>query len=231
MVDTFFDIPPKTKWEVLLSQVVLYSYKQFCMARLAEEDSASQIAEPLDLSGGLPVSQDHLWSTQYELVSHFAPEKFKPYLEEWWKPEIISELSYLEDLDTYLRELTTEFDEALLTNNFEKQTAIAELLEEDFALYFDSWIPEEFHEYRFFPSPEESDVKDEVFDAILKRLYPTQQEKQQKLHKKTRRVHGRRAITPLRNSLSKIRKTRRSKQKDEILQITASSSSDGSERN
>ncbi len=229
MVDTFFDIPPKTKWEVLLPQVVLYSYKQFCMARLAEDESASQIAEPLDLSGGIPVSKDHLWSTQYELVSHFAPEKFKPYLEEWWKPDVISELSYLEDLDTYLRELTSEFDNALLTDNFEKQTAIAELLEEDFSLYFDTWIPEEFQEYRFFPPQEEPFPKEEVLQKILTLLYPS--EPKPSLHKKTRRVRGRRAVTPLRNSLSKIRKTRRNKQKgDEILQISPGSSSDGAQR-
>lgn len=226
MVDVFFETPPKTKWEVLLPQVVLYSYKHFCMARLAEDVSASILAEPIDLSGGLPVSAEDLWTTQYDLVSHFGPSFLRPFFEDWWRPELIETIPFLEELDTYLRELTIEFDDALLTDNYEKQNAIAELLEEDFYLYFDNWIPEEFRSYFFFPSPEEADTAEEKVKQLLELL--KKPEKKVTISKKTRRIHGKRALTPLRNSLSKIRKTRRIKQKsNEILQVSASSPSDG----
>lgn len=226
MVDVFFETPPKTKWEVLLPQVVLYSYKHFCMARLDEDVSANLIAEPLDLSGGIPIASEHLWSTQYELVSHFAPPLFKPFLEDWWAPEMLEAVPFLQELDSYLRELTIEFDDALLTDNYEKQNIIAELLEEDFHMYFDNWIPDEFRDYFFFPSPEEADISEEKCKHILELVKKV--EKKIPVTKKTRRVHGKRSLTPLRNSLSKIRKTRRTKQKfNEVLQISTSSPNHG----
>ncbi len=196
------------------------------MARLAEDASAVLIADPVDLSGGLPASHESLWSSQIELVSAFGPEPFKVFLEDWWKPEITEQVSMLEELDTYLRNLTIEFDTALLTDDFEKQNIIAELLEEDFYLYFQNWIPDAFKDFFFFPN---ADTDDEVLTSTLQKIIelfkPTVKTP---LHKKTRRVNGKRSLTPIRNSLQKIRKTRRNKQKqNEVLQISASSSSDG----
>jgi hypothetical protein len=226
MVDMFFERVPISKWEVLLPQVVLYSYKRFCMARLADDPSALLISDPLDLSGGIPVSKEGLWPSQIDLVSTFGPEIFKPYIQEWWRPELAETVSALEELDVYLRELTVEFDESLVSENLEKQNCIAELLEEDFYLYFDTWIPDEFREYFFFPSMEEQD-EESILPKLQKILFLLK-EPEKRIHKKTRRVNGKRALTPLRNSLSKIRKTRRNKQKEnEILQISTSSPNHG----
>jgi hypothetical protein len=225
MVDVFFESPPTSKWDVLLPQIVLYSYKRFCMARLAEDASAVLIADPVDLSGGLPASSESLWSSQIELVSAFAPEPFKAFLEEWWKPEITEQVSMLEELDTYLRNLTIEFDTALLTDDFEKQNIIAELLEEDFYLHFQNWITDDFKEYFFFPSV---DTDDDTLNTTLQKILELLKPEKKHTHKKTRRVNGKRSITPIRNSLQKIRKTRRNKQKqNEVLQISASSPSHG----
>lgn len=226
MVDIFFERIPTNKWEVLLPQVVLYSYKRFCMARLAEDPSALLISDPLDLSGGIPITKDALWPSQIDLVSTFGPELFRPYIQEWWRPELAETVSALEELDVYLRELTVEFDEALVSENVEKQNIIAELLEEDFYMYFDTWIPDEFRGYFFFPSVEEQE--EERILPKLQHILFLLKEPEKKTHKKTRRVNGKRALTPLRNSLSKIRKTRRNKQKEnEILQIKTGSSGDG----
>jgi len=226
MVDIFFERIPTNKWEVFLPQIVLYAYKRFCMARLAEEDSALLISDPLDLSGGVPVTKEGLWPSQIDLVSTFGPELFKPYIQEWWRPELTETVSALEELDEYLRELTIEFDEALVSDNLEKQNIIAELLEEDFYMYFDTWIPDEFRGYFFFPSVEEQE--EEIILPKLQRCLLLLKEPEKRPHKKTRRVNGKRALTPLRNSLSKIRKTRRNKQKEnEVLQISTSSSSHG----
>lgn len=225
MVDVFFESPPTSKWDVLLPQIVLYSYKRFCMARLAEDASAVLIADPVDLSGGLPASNESLWSSQIELVSAFAPEIVKPFLEEWWKPEITEQVSILEDLDVYLRNLTIEFDTALLTDHFEKQNEIAELLEEDFYLYFQNWIPDEFKDYFFFPTV---DADDDTLNSSLQKILELLKPEKKHTHKKTRRVNGKRSLTPIRNSLQKIRKTRRNKQKqNEILQISTSPPSHG----
>lgn len=224
MVDIFFERIPTNKWEVLLPQVVLYSYKRFCMARLSEDPSALLISDPLDLSGGIPITKDALWPSQIDLVSTFGPELFKPYIQEWWRPELAETVSALEELDVYLRELTVEFDEALVSEDVEKQNIIAELLEEDFYMYFDTWIPDEFRGYFFFPSVEDEEKILPKLQHILFLL----KEPEKKAHKKTRRVNGKRALTPLRNSLSKIRKTRRNKQKEnEILQVSTGSPSDG----
>lgn len=195
------------------------------MARLSEDSSALLISDPLDLSGGIPITKEALWPSQIDLVSTFGPDLFKPYIQEWWRPELAETVSALEELDTYLRELTVEFDEALVSENVEAQTLIAELLEEDFYLYFDTWIPDEFRDYFFFPFLEE---QEESLLPKLHRILLLLQEPEKRTHKKTRRVTGKRALTPLRSSLSKIRKTRRNKQKgNEVLQVSASSPSDG----
>lgn len=226
MVDIFFERIPTSKWDVFLPQIVLYAYKRFCMARLAEDASAVLLADPIDLSGGIPVSKDALWPSQVDLVSTFGPELFKPYIQEWWRPEMTEKVPALEELDEYLRQLTVEFDEALVSDNFEQQNVIAELLEEDFYLYFDTWIPEEFRDYFFFPSVDEQD--EEIIVPKLQKILELFKQPEKRHHKKTRRVNGKRAVTPLRNSILKIRKTRRNKQKaNEILQVSTSSSSDG----
>jgi hypothetical protein len=195
------------------------------MARLSEDSSALLISDPLDLSGGIPITKEALWPSQIDLVTTFGPDLFKSYIHEWWRPELAETVSALEELDTYLRELTVEFDEALVSENVETQTLIAELLEEDFYLYFDTWIPDEFRDFFFFPSLEEHE---EMLLPKLQRILHLLQEPDKRIHKKTRRVTGKRALTPLRNSLSKIRKTRRNKQKgNEVLQVSASSPSHG----
>ena len=198
------------------------------MARLSQDISAIHLADPLDISGGIPVTKDALWPSQIDLVSNFVPEIVKPYIEEWWRPEITETVPMLEELDQYLRELTIEFDEALLTDDFENQNSIAELLEEDFYLYFESWIPDEFREYFFFPSVSE-DQEEEILISKVDKILLLLKQPEKKVHqRKTRRVHGKRSLTPIRNSLQKIRKTRRNKQKsNEILQVSTSSPGDG----
>lgn len=198
------------------------------MARLSEDASAVRLADPLDLSGGIPVSKDALWPSQVDLVSAFCPELFKPYIQEWWRPEMTESVAALEELDMYLRELTVEFDEALMSDNFEQQNIIAELLEEDFYLYFDTWIPDEYRDYFFFPSVGEQEKDEEIIGPKVQKILELLKQPERRPHKKTRRVNGKRAVTPLRNSILKIRKTRRNKQKgNEVLQIATSSSSDG----
>lgn len=210
MVDVLFETPPTSKWQVLLPQIVAYSYKQFFVASLEE-----------DLSG-----EPHaLWDSQRELVYTYGPSPFKSYFEDWWKPEIVEQVPLLEDMDTLFRKIFLDFETAIETDDFEKQTEIAELLDEDLYFYFQKWIPDEFKEYFFFP--ESVELEEKKLEIILERFKPV--ERRHLVPKKTRRVNPRRTLSPVRSTLSKLRKTRRRKQKEnEILQVTPSSSDNGS---
>jgi hypothetical protein len=207
MVDALFETPPTSKWQVLLPQIVAYSYKQFCVSRLEE-----------DLSG----EKKPLWNTQIELIYEYAPSTFKPFLDDWWKPELVEQVPLLEEMDKVFRDISSKFDMSIEIDDYEKQLELAELLDEDLYIYFLNWIPEEFKEYFFFP--EGVDIDEEKLIKILE-LFRTP-EKRRMVARKTRRTNPKRTLTPIRNSLSNLRKTRRRKQ-NEILQVSAGSANHG----
>jgi hypothetical protein len=184
---------PTTQWQAVLTQLLLLSFRRFCVERLSKETNS-----------------DSLWDNSLELITSYAPKHFKPYFDSWLQPEKIAQIRDLQELDGILRELVTQIDTAVIENDDEKQDNLAELLDTELHSLIKDWLGTRYQQLLLFPSDEEQEGDDTRMKFVVLSL--SIYEKRQGL-KRTLRAKGRRSITPIRNQM---KKTRRQKQDGEI---------------
>lgn len=182
---------PKNAWNAVLTQLLAWSFRRFCVHRLTSDD-------------------EELWDSHLDLLRDYAPKGFEPYLDSWTDPEHMANIPNLPELDAYFRELVKQLDEAVTE---EEQDAISSILDEEMSLSLERWLGTAYAPFSLFPTPSESDeeINTTKLNAILY-LFKRQ------MSAKTRRVTGRRSITPIKTYLKA--KTRRNK-KNVQLQLSA----------
>lgn len=210
---------PTNSWDAILRQLLFWSARRFCVDRLA--NSNSRIADPLDLSGAVPVAPADLWDTHFDLMEEFAPPAFMPYLREWLSPEHFQSLSKSYELDCALRALVVALDRSVFSEDEADQEVISSLLDDELPALFESWLGISFAPLHFFPTPEESD--EDIGPAklhsilLLMKVYKPEIRKR----KTARALHG--------TLKSHLRKTRRQKQKHERAEVSVSLRPTGSD--
>ena len=139
-------IPPKNAWNAVLTQLLCWSFRRFCVDRLTSDRLTS------DLSGSAS-----LWDSHIELVADFAPPQFKPHLETWLAPETLSHVGNINQLDGVFRQLVSQMDAAVAAEDEDTQDKVATLLDEDMGDLLEKWLGAVYAPYSIFPNSEEPD--------------------------------------------------------------------------
>ncbi len=208
---------PTNSWDAILRQLLFWSARRFCVDRLSGS-SVTKVAEPLDLSGALPVEPSALWETHFDLMEEFAPPAFFPYLREWLSPEHFQSLSKSYEIDLALRNLVTALDTSVFEESDEDQELLSSLLDDELPLLFEAWLGISFAPLLFFPTAEDSDedVSPSKLHSILLLM---------KVYKPD--IKKRKTLRSLHETVrTQLRKTRRNKQKNEAKQVSVPLHSD-----
>jgi len=193
---------PKNAWNAVLTQLLIWSFRRFCVHRLTTDD-------------------EELWDSHLDLLRAHAPKGFEPLLDTWTDPEHMANIPNISELDAYFRALVKQLDEAVTD---EEEDAISKILDEDMSPTLERWLGSAYAPYSLFPTPSEPDdtIDTTKLNAILYLLSIKQRNTA-----KTRRVTGRRSITPIKTHLRV--KTRRNK-KNVQLQLSAGTLHNGPAR-
>ena len=192
--------PPKNAWNAVVTQLLCWSFRRFCGARLTT-----------DISG----SATDLWDSHFSLIADFAPPQFKPHLNQWLAPENIAHVGNLGQLDTTFRHLVTVMDGAVSAEDDDIQDDVATLLDEEMGELLEKWLGAVYAPYSIFPNSEESDdnidmTKLNAVNYLLGRqLTLSRMVKNRRI---THRANTIRAATP-------IKKTRRNKQNSHNVHV------------
>ena len=185
--------PPKNAWNAVVTQLLCWSFRRFCVSRLTT-----------DLSGSVAP----LWDSHFSLIADFAPPQFKDHLNQWLAPENITHVGNLGQLDATFRHLVAVMDRAVEAEDSGIQDDVATLLDEDMGELLERWLGTVYAPYSIFPNMEEPDdsidmTKLNAVNYLLGRQLTLS--RMLKNRRITHRANTIRAATP-------IKKTRRSKQ-------------------
>lgn len=192
--------PPKNAWNAVVTQLLCWSFRRFCVARLTT-----------DLSG----SAADLWDSHFSLIADFAPPQFKDHLNQWLAPENLVHVGNLKELDATFRHLVAVMDKAVDAEDSDIQDDVATLLDEDMGELLERWLGTVYAPYSIFPNTEEPDdsidmTKLNAVNYLLGRQLTLS--RMLKNRRITHRANTIRAATP-------IKKTRRSKQNSHNVHV------------
>jgi hypothetical protein len=131
--------PPKNAWSAVLTQLLCWSFRRFCVDRLTN-----------DISGAT-------WDSHLSLVADFAPPEFQPHLDAWLAPESLSHVSNLAELDRAFRALVDALDKAVDADNLEAQETLAEFIDTELERLLETWLGPTYAPYSIFPNQYEPD--------------------------------------------------------------------------
>lgn len=191
--------PPKDTWSALLPQVLLWSFRRFCVCMISMEDASESFAGTT-------------WEDHIELITEFAPPPLKPYLDDWLQPEHMSHVENLTALDHFLRRFVTALEKAIEEEDGETQDALASLLDDEMSSILETWLGPTHAHFSLFPTQEEDDdtIDTTKLNAIL---YLLRRQQQRHGTKKTLRVPRsvRFVQQPVQQQMRKTRKIKQQK--------------------
>ena len=203
--------PPKNAWNAVLTQLLSWSFRRFCVDRLTTDLSGS-------VDDGLA-----LWDSHFSLITDFAPPQFKPHLDNWLAPETLTHVGNLGLMDVTFRHMVSQMDAAVAADDEATQDELATLLDEEMGDLLEKWLGTAYAPYSIFPNSEEPDdsidmTKLNAVNYLLQRqLNITRTVRTTLLNRRmTHRASAIRAATP-------IKKTRRSKQNTRDVHVRFSS--------
>jgi hypothetical protein len=195
--------PPKNAWNAVLTQLLSWSFRRFCVDRLTTDLSGSDANPPL-------------WDSHLSLMADFAPPQFKPHLDNWLAPETLAHVGNLGQLDVIFRQLVSQMDAAVAAEDEATQDKLATLLDEEMSDLLEAWLGTAYAPYSIFPNSEEPDdsidmTKLNAVNYLLQRqLSITKTVRTTLLSRRmTHRASAIRAATP-------IKKTRRHKKNVQV---------------
>jgi hypothetical protein len=140
---SLFKYPPKNAWGATLTQLLLWCFRRFCVIHLLDEKTTGE--------------EDPLWSDSIDLITSYAPQDFKPHLNDWLTPEHMSQILELNTLDRELRALVVEMDAAVEAGDEERQDAISDFVDFQLRAAITKWLGATYAPYLLFPQEEEPD--------------------------------------------------------------------------
>jgi len=134
---------PKTPWAALIPQVILWSFRRFCIRHLADASDAAL--------------KDYIWTDMLEFVEKYAPEGLANAVK-WLTPDNIQDVhSSLDDYNRLCTDILLYLDAALMDENEEVQNEMSDFLDEGIYRTFDEWLANK--ELLIFPTDtEDGDV-------------------------------------------------------------------------
>lgn len=141
---------PTHPWGALIPQLLLWSFRRFCVEKLLYS-----LDQPLS---------EQIWDDHLELVNRYCPHGLESACGTWLTDENLELVhSPLEEYNAFFIELLKLIDDALETDSEEDQNAVSEFLDESIRVAVKEWATEGPME-KFFIFPMDED-KDDIFTA------------------------------------------------------------------
>ena len=145
---------PTHPWAALIPQVLLWSFRRFCIEKLTLSE------------GGL---QESFCDDTLELIHMYCAKGLEVVSIEWFTPENIEQVSSpLEDYMGFFIEFCKQLDASIENNDDKTQDILSEFLDESMGEIISRWLDETHSKLLIFPMRIEDD--DEFTEAQFSRL-------------------------------------------------------------
>ena len=145
--------PPSHPWAALIPQVLLWSFRRFCVEKLVLSE------------GGL---EESMCDDVLELVHKYCAKGLEVVSMDWFTPENIEQVSSpLEDYMEFFRRFSKELDASVEANDDKRQDVLSEVLDESMGESITEWL-KDHPSLLIFPVDVEDD--DEFTEAQFSRL-------------------------------------------------------------
>jgi hypothetical protein len=133
---------PETPWAALIPQLMLWSFRRFCIQHLSSLEDNRLL--------------DYMWDSLLELVQKYSPKGLQHVVHTWMTPENLSLLSSTpEQYNQFFIECIQALDEAISSNNSALEDVIIELLDVKIRTTIMEWLSGPSRAFFIFPMNEE----------------------------------------------------------------------------
>jgi len=155
-LETLLGPKPSHPWEALIPQILLWSFRRFCIAKLCKT------SETLT---------EQIWDNHMELIESYAPKGLEEAASIWLTPDNIDLVhSSLDDYNYFFLSVLVMIDGALLNSDEEAEDIMATFLDREMSTTIYNWIQEK--EFLIFPMENDDDdvFTDEQYMRLLTNL-------------------------------------------------------------
>jgi hypothetical protein len=148
--------PPTHPWGALIPQILLWSFRRFCIQKITA-------GEPL---------KESLWEDQLELVHMYAPRGLETASMEWMTPDNISYVQTpLELYNRFFVDFVEVFDTIMSDDNVELQDKFSDFLDLKMGEMVVAWLSS-MEDFAIFPLNPENDNEftDDQFNRLIHNL-------------------------------------------------------------
>lgn len=156
-LETLLGPKPSHPWAALIPQVLLWSFRRFCIAKLCKTSDASLT--------------EQIWDSHTELIDSYAPKGLEVAAAIWITPENIDLVhSSLEDYNYFFLEVLAMIDGALVHEDADAEDMMATFLDRTMSAIIYDWV--ENKDFLIFPMEEDDDdvFSDEQYMKLLMNL-------------------------------------------------------------
>jgi hypothetical protein len=150
---------PNHPWGALIPQVLLWSFRRFCIIKLTQ-------------SYDTPLT-DQLWDDHLELIHLYAPKGLESATTSWLTPENVEHVhSSLEEYNRFFLDCLDAIDKALKESDAVMEDVISGFLDHTIKDVIHAWLDGENAPFLIFPLKDENDDEftDAQFTALLECL-------------------------------------------------------------
>jgi hypothetical protein len=148
---------PNHPWSALIPQVLLWSFRRFCIMKLIASDD-------------IPITEQ-LWDDHFEMIHLYAPKGLENASSSWLSPENIDHLhAPLEEYNRFFFDFLLAIEESYRDNDLEDKIAV--FLDDTIKYIIRDWLGEKYAQFLIFPmrDEDEEEFTDKQFDALLESL-------------------------------------------------------------
>lgn len=137
-LETLLGPKPTHPWAALIPQLLLWSFRRFCVEKLLVPSDALLL--------------EQVWEDHLELVRNWAPRGLEELGLAWLEPENADTLhSSLSDWNLLLLDFLELIDEAIAEEDDALQSKVSQFLDEDIATVFEQWLDGPERAFFIFP--------------------------------------------------------------------------------
>jgi hypothetical protein len=156
-LETLLGPRPSHPWAALIPQILLWSFRRFCIAKLCKTSDASLT--------------EQIWDNHTELIDLYAPKGLEVAAAIWITPENIDLVhSSLEDYNYFFLEVLAMIDGALVHEDADAEDMMATFLDTKMSEIIYDWV--ENKDFLIFPMANDDDdvFSDEQYMKLLVNL-------------------------------------------------------------
>ena len=149
---------PTHPWGALIPQILLWSFRRFCMKMLVDDSD-------------IPATEQ-IWDDHFQLIHEYAPSGLEVVSEYWFLPENVEKVySSLEEYNRYFLEFLVAIEGLSSKLNIKYEQELARFLDDSMQEIIYDWLTD-FKEFIIFPKKGENEdtFTDQEFMKLIKSL-------------------------------------------------------------